>query len=306
MDQVSQNALSIQSHVVHGYVGNRAAVYPLELRGWDVDALNTVQFSNNTGYGSHEGTVTSPAELLSMYSGLMAHNFEYHALLTGFTPGPEGVRALGEIGRSLCTRNPNLIWLLDPVLGDEGRWYVSKETLNEYQDILKMGIVTIVTPNYFEAELLTGIPLVDRVSTIASIRKLHNEYFLRYVVISSLKLDGKLLTIGSVAGHEPFFFECDEIDSYFTGTGDLFAAVLLDCFWRSNKSNDGFKDALGATVSVVGAVLKRTYEYGKAFGVTKTPIHDSSMQYHELRLVQSTQEFLNLNLNNAGRHAQIL
>jgi pyridoxine kinase len=41
--------LSIQSHVVHGYVGNRAATFPLQLLGYDVDTINTVQFSNHTG-----------------------------------------------------------------------------------------------------------------------------------------------------------------------------------------------------------------------------------------------------------------
>ena len=28
--------LSIQSHVVHGYVGNKSAVFPLQLHGFDV------------------------------------------------------------------------------------------------------------------------------------------------------------------------------------------------------------------------------------------------------------------------------
>jgi len=41
--------LSIQSHVVSGYVGNKAAVFPLQLLGWDVDVVNTVQFSNHSG-----------------------------------------------------------------------------------------------------------------------------------------------------------------------------------------------------------------------------------------------------------------
>jgi pyridoxine kinase len=41
--------LSIQSHVVHGYVGNRCATFPLQLLGWEVDQINTVQFSNHTG-----------------------------------------------------------------------------------------------------------------------------------------------------------------------------------------------------------------------------------------------------------------
>jgi pyridoxine kinase len=63
--------LSVQSHVVSGYVGesfepsfhfryctlrtlkhivgNRAATFPLQLLGYDVDVVNTVQFSNHTG-----------------------------------------------------------------------------------------------------------------------------------------------------------------------------------------------------------------------------------------------------------------
>lgn len=33
--------LSVQSHVVSGYVGNRAAVFPLQLLGFDVDFINS-------------------------------------------------------------------------------------------------------------------------------------------------------------------------------------------------------------------------------------------------------------------------
>jgi pyridoxine kinase len=38
--------LSIQSHVAFGHVGNRSAVFPLELIGQEVVVINTVQFSN--------------------------------------------------------------------------------------------------------------------------------------------------------------------------------------------------------------------------------------------------------------------
>ncbi|MCL7044606.1 hypothetical protein MKW94_005324, partial [Papaver nudicaule] len=40
--------LSIQSHTVQGYVGNKSAVFPLQLLGFDVDPINSVQFSNHT------------------------------------------------------------------------------------------------------------------------------------------------------------------------------------------------------------------------------------------------------------------
>ena len=35
--------LSIQSHVVSGYVGNKSATFPLQLLGFEVDAINSVQ-----------------------------------------------------------------------------------------------------------------------------------------------------------------------------------------------------------------------------------------------------------------------
>lgn len=45
-----KRVLSIQSHVVHGYVGNKCAVFPLQVLGFEVDPINSVQFSNHTGY----------------------------------------------------------------------------------------------------------------------------------------------------------------------------------------------------------------------------------------------------------------
>uniref|UniRef100_A0A3B5B5T2 pyridoxal kinase n=1 Tax=Stegastes partitus TaxID=144197 RepID=A0A3B5B5T2_9TELE len=41
--------LSIQSHVVRGYVGNKSASFPLQVLGFEVDSINSVQFSNHTG-----------------------------------------------------------------------------------------------------------------------------------------------------------------------------------------------------------------------------------------------------------------
>lgn len=37
------SVLSIQSHVVHGYVGNKCAVLPLNILGFEVDPINSVQ-----------------------------------------------------------------------------------------------------------------------------------------------------------------------------------------------------------------------------------------------------------------------
>lgn len=62
--------LSIQSHVVSGYVGNRSATFPLQLLGWEVDVVNTVQFSNHTGFGRWGGTAFDAQHLSDVFTGL--------------------------------------------------------------------------------------------------------------------------------------------------------------------------------------------------------------------------------------------
>ena len=45
MTDQENRILSIQSHVVSGYVGNKSATFPLQLLGFEVDAINSVQVS---------------------------------------------------------------------------------------------------------------------------------------------------------------------------------------------------------------------------------------------------------------------
>merc|ERR1719162_1156783 len=66
-----RRVLSVQSHVVHGYVGNKAAVFPLQLLGFDVDVINSVQFSNHTGYPfGYEGEMLDGAQLKRLVEGM--------------------------------------------------------------------------------------------------------------------------------------------------------------------------------------------------------------------------------------------
>ena len=58
------NLLSIQSHVAYGHVGNSAAVFPLQRIGVEVWPVDTVQFSNHTGYGARTGEVVLVCRVL--------------------------------------------------------------------------------------------------------------------------------------------------------------------------------------------------------------------------------------------------
>lgn len=122
--------------------------------------------------------------------------------------------------------------VLDPVMGDDDKLYVAAEVVPVYKSIIPFA--DIIIPNKFEAELLSGCKL-DSVESIGVVlRALHQQYYIRHIVISSLRLDshpGVILCCGSTATEhlEPqsFMIEAPIVDGPFVGTGDLFAALLL-------------------------------------------------------------------------------
>ena len=103
--------LSIQSHVVHGYVGNKCAVLPLNRLGFDVDAINSVQFSNHTGYPLFKGQVMDGDGLLQLVDGLEANGLlNYTHLLTGYIGSLSLLESIATVVQRLRKVNPDLIY----------------------------------------------------------------------------------------------------------------------------------------------------------------------------------------------------
>ena len=67
--------LSIQSWVACGNVGNNAALFPLQRLGCETWSLNTVAFSNHTGYGKWRVTVVRGREIASLLEGIAELGF---------------------------------------------------------------------------------------------------------------------------------------------------------------------------------------------------------------------------------------
>ncbi|TKY85786.1 hypothetical protein EX895_005326 [Sporisorium graminicola] len=261
--------LSIQSHVVSGYVGNRSATFPLQLLGWDVDVTNTVQFSNHTGYGRWGGLRFDAEHLQTIFDGLESNGLlRYSRMLTGYMPSAAVVQTVLQLVKKLRSRQGGqeggLIYLLDPVMGDMGRgMYVAPEVLPIYREMLQYS--TIITPNQFEAQALTGVDIVDLASLKQVILTLHKKHKVPHVIITSIELpDADLAAIGahrnlsdgrqamlqvgssceitvdaggerqepsvSVEDLEIWSIQFPEVQGYFSGVGDMFAALTLGRF----------------------------------------------------------------------------
>jgi pyridoxine kinase len=87
------NVLSVQSAVAYGHVGNSAAVFPLQRLGFSVWPVNTVLFSNHTGYGDWRGRVLPADEVAEVISGKEDRGVlgECDAVLSGYLGTPRWV-----------------------------------------------------------------------------------------------------------------------------------------------------------------------------------------------------------------------
>lgn len=86
-----------------------------------------------------------------------------------------------------CIYNCNGFVVCDPVLGDNGHWYVPKELLPIYQNEI-IPLSDICTPNQFEAEQLTGIEVRTEADAWLAMDWFHRKG-VKTVVISSTKLN---------------------------------------------------------------------------------------------------------------------
>nr|XP_020008277.1 pyridoxal kinase isoform X4 [Castor canadensis] len=124
--------LSIQSHVVRGYVGNRAATFPLQVLGFEIDAVNSVQFSNHTGYAHWKGHVLNSQELHELYEGLTLNSVnKYDYVLTGYTRDKSFLATVVDIVQELKQQNSKLVYVCDPVMGD--KWNGEGKMVTDWQ-----------------------------------------------------------------------------------------------------------------------------------------------------------------------------
>jgi pyridoxine kinase len=308
--------LTIQSHVVSGYVGNKCAVFPLQLHGFDVDPILSVQFSNHTGYGTWRGDVMTGDQLQAIVEGLESNGLldGYTHVLTGYIGSASMLRTVARLVRKLKMLNPQLVYVCDPVLGDNGKLYVPAELVGIYRDEV-VPLATMLTPNQFEAELLTGMTISTENDALVACKQLLATGPTS-VVLTSLDLEEHELKNGDSSGAqhhqshitllgsttEPqkgsgkaaFRIVVPRIPSYFTGTGDLCAALLLA--WSTKMPNQLGNAAEKAVASLQGVLRRTAIAQAEAEASGKTGIG-----CRELRLVQSQDELLRPEVEETAR-----
>lgn len=256
------NILSIQSHVAYGHVGNASAAFPLQRLGHEVWAVNTVQFSNHTGYGAWRGPVFAPETIREVVLGV-----EERGVLgacDGVLSGYMGEAAIGEAILEAAARvkaaNPAALYCCDPVIGDVGRGVFVRPGVPEFMRDHAVPAADVATPNQFELSFLTGREIGTLAHAKAAVSALR-ERGPRVVLLTSLQTaetpEGTIEMLAA-DGEGAWRLRTPLLPVSVNGAGDAVAALFFAHLLETRSAAEALKKA----ASSIYGVLKATAEAG--------------------------------------------
>ncbi|MCJ1257263.1 hypothetical protein MMC24_005088 [Lignoscripta atroalba] len=117
-------------------------------------------------------------------------------------------------------------------MGDEGQLYVNEDVVPAYKNLLREA--DLILPNQFEAELLSGTKITSFSTLADAIAKLHTQHRIPHIIVTSVRFSESSTTLSVVGSTRRsdgtsrlFKIDIPSIDCYFSGTGDMFAALAV-------------------------------------------------------------------------------
>lgn len=252
--------LTIQSHVARGHVGLDAAVLPLQLLGFEVDAVPTVVFSNHLGWGEFRGRPLEPDWIRDVVDGVARRGLERcRCLLTGYIGGPELGDVVLHALDTVRAANPGALYACDPVMGNEDGFFV-KPGVPEYLRDHIVPRADILFPNHMELEFLVGRTvrgLEEAHAAALEVRAMGPET----VVVTSLEAREDYpdtIPVLAVDGKGAWQASVPRLQVPVDGAGDLMAAV----FTGATLAGEPLERALAHALASTHGVLRHTAALG--------------------------------------------
>jgi pyridoxine kinase len=255
--------LSIQSAVAYGHVGNSAAVFPLQRIGVEVIPVNTVNFSNHTGYGAWRGPLISPEQVGEVITGVEERGAfpQIDVVLSGYQGGVGIGDVIVDAVQRVKAANPEALYACDPVMGNaKSGCFVAPEI----PDLLRDRVVPnadIITPNQFELGFLTGTEPASLGSTLASV-ELARAMGPSVILVTSVERpdrDPETIEMLVVDDAGRWIVQTPLLPFKANGSGDVTAALFAAHYGETRDA----KLALERTASSVFDLVELTYRSGQ-------------------------------------------
>ena len=254
--------LSIQSSVAYGHVGNSAAVFPLQRLGIEAWPVNTVHFSNHTGYGEWRGPLLSADDLRSVIQGVEERGAlaRVAAVLSGYQGAEEVGAVVLETVARVKELNPSAVYCCDPVMGDVGRGMFVRPGIPEFMRDQVVPAADVITPNHFELDFLSGHEartVSDVLGAVDSVRSSGPSTVLVTSLLTDETPEGSVDVV-AVSDEGAWLSRTPLLPITPNGCGDVTAAVFLAHLLRSGSA----ARALQRVTSTVFGMLEKTIDAG--------------------------------------------
>jgi pyridoxine kinase len=248
-----EQILSIQSTVTIGFVGNNVAGPVITHLGHQPLLVNTVALAAHPGYGLFAGGPMPDAIFSAILRALstLGRSKTIGTVITGYLGALTQVNAISQFVKAWQLEQTGGFYILDPVLGDNGRIYVDNKLVTAMRDNL-LPLANFVTPNQFELELLSGKTVRDVPSADQAARYLLEQYpHLKGVLVTGINhIDNSI--------HDRFIGQNELADMTFkkrtsgiAGGGDLLTTIFSSWLASGHSFESSFKAASEQAHSII-------------------------------------------------------
>ena len=258
-----KHVLSIQSHVVYGYAGNKSATFPMQLHGIDVWALNTVQFSNHTQYGKWTGIVIPKEQIGEIVRGIdeIGALKKCDAVVSGYLGSAEQIDEIINAVHKIKAINPHALYLCDPVMGHPDKGCIVADGVREGL-INIVSEADIITPNLVELRELSGLPVENFEQALAAVQAILAKGP-KKVLVKHLSKVGQEprkfeMLMATQAGIWHISRPLHKFDKEPVGVGDLTAGLFIANLLNGKSDVEAFEH----TANAVNEVMATTHQLG--------------------------------------------
>ncbi|NNE57218.1 MAG: pyridoxine kinase [Hellea sp.] len=254
-----KRALIISSYVAASSVGANVTAFAMRSFGIEAVMLPTTLYGRHPGWGDPGGAITPLEILAGMWQGIKSQNLQFDAVITGYMGHPDMVGMAVDIITLLKSNNPDCLTFVDPVMGDDGRLYVSEQVAGLIKSDL-IPIADFITPNVWELSYILDRPLETFDSVSAALQSRTQK-----TVVTSVERERQIGALLS-DGKSRHLVEHAKFDTVPHGGGDTLTGLFAAHILRGKTA----RDALRLSVSSVFSLMR----YGHAKDRAELPIFE--------------------------------
>lgn len=250
-----RKAAVINDYSSFGRCSLAATVPLLAAMGVQCCPVPTAVFTNHTGFPRF--SCADMTERMDAYiEDWRATGLRFSAIASGYLAS---VRQIDYVRRFVeAFRTPGTVVVVDPVMGDYGRLYngFKAEVAEGLRSLL--AVADYLTPNLTEACILAGCPYSERTDG-PGLRALAESLCVervKGVVVSGVPRDGALVNYVYTRDGGGVEIAAEKIGPDRSGTGDVFASVVLGAL----VNGAALPDAVRRAVSFVTKAVSRAVE----------------------------------------------